>query len=149
MFARGEFQQKWMWHHEPLKLALAVGCKFPIHTKLHMLPTLLVCWSTPGAQTIHRPLGFAYPSPPFQLSRSGCSRNDSFPPTHPIFLPKEKSTERRHGFFSSLILAQRLGTVRGEYVQLHPGAGECPKVLQCSTCRATLYSRLGMEFTQS
>lgn len=31
-----------MWQHEPLKLVLAVGCKFSIHTKLDILPTCML-----------------------------------------------------------------------------------------------------------
>lgn len=53
-----------MCHHDPLNLAMAVRCKFPIHTKLYILPTLLACWPVPTAQTS----GVSTPKPfPLQI----------------------------------------------------------------------------------
>lgn len=105
---------------EPLKLALTVGCEFPIHTKLHAFPTLLVCWSTLGAQTIHRPLGLAHPSPPIQLSRSRCGRNVLWLlSTHTTCFP---SQGKKHWEETWLLrksqLGRRMGTVGDECVQL-------------------------------
>lgn len=96
-----------MWHHEPLKLALAVGCKFSIYANLHIFHALLVCWSAPGAQTIHRPLGLAYPSLPFQLSRSGCGRNALWLlSTHTPHFP---SQGKKHWGETWLLLKSHLG----------------------------------------
>lgn len=100
-----------MWHHEPLKLALAVGCMFPIHTKLHLLHILLAHWSTRGPQTIHRPLGLEYPSPPFQSSRSGCGRNVlRLLSTHTPHFP---SQGKKHWGETWLLLKFHLGTEAG------------------------------------
>lgn len=96
---------------EPLKLALTVGCEFPIRTKLHVFPSLLVCWSTPGAQTIHRPLGLAHPSPPFQLSRSRCGRNVLWLlSTHTTRFP---SQGKKHWGETWLLLKSQLGREDG------------------------------------
>lgn len=114
--------------------------KFPV--VLNSLPvlnySLIFVLVHLGAQAIQtsRDMHFAAnPSLHFQIFRSEV-QYDSSPPTHPIFLHKEKSTKGRHAFCSSLTLARRLSTAGGEYVQLHLGAGICPKVPQCSTWAA-------------
>lgn len=136
-----------MYHHDPLDLAMAMRCKFPILTEPYTLPTLPASWPAPRAQTICRPLELAHPSP--SLSRSGYGRNmlQLLSLTDSIFLLNEN--EGRCDFCSSPILAQGLYMVNGEYVllQLHLGAGESPNVLQCSTCRAASYRQLGIDLT--
>lgn len=119
-----------MCHHDHLKLALAVMCKFPIHTKLYILPTLLASWSAPRAQTVGRPLELAHPSP--SLSRSGCGRNMlQLLSTHRPYFP---SQWKKHCGKMWLLLESCLG-IEAKYgeqgICAAPAAPGSWKVSQC------------------
>lgn len=95
-----------MCHPDPLNVALAVRCKFPIYAKLYTLPALLAFWSAPRAQTIHKPLGSAHPTLPYPNQDAAQIYSESFLPQTLFSFPIKKNTVRKVDFCSSPILAE-------------------------------------------
>lgn len=94
-----------MWQHEPLKLVLAVGCKFSIHTKLDILPTCMLVH--PRSPDHTQTSGVSTPKSSLAVIQIGMWQKCALTPFHPH---TPFSQGKKHRGDTWLSLKAHLGT---------------------------------------